>query len=862
MRYRFSGFVLDQDERRLLDPEGREVPCAPKTLDALLLMVELNGQLVSRETFHERLWARSVVADDTLGKLVWHVRKALAPFGEDLIETVPKHGYRFHGDVVGERSKPLEPAISCEVDVAASRGRLGWILALCIAACLVAAVIHFHSSSTDGQTAALSGASESEGYVAVAVAESSPELPQWVGEMLGTAIALDLGIELAGSSSFPVSDIAIGRSGRLLRHKVSSDGSGRWIWSIDPGQERQILTLVIDKDSDLRKQVHNAVDRLRAAASLPLIGRSQGAARDLVLPRTWTSLRAYVSASQALMRRQGQSAESALAPVVIGEPEFLPAWLSLARAQYLQAQDAESAKSAREGLARAAQAPAILRLALEVQLDEAEGRFDEAAERSYAMYLLKPERYDTTLTAARLTGHTGQADRFDFLIAHARELRPDLPEVDLLESVIRLRRGQLEQATAAAASASAKALALGWKEIAAEAMLNEARALGQQTDYERALEQVRKARELIEAPQPDLLAQLALVEGSVLTDLQRYDEALQSLAIAESWFRSSQADFELSSVLDRQREIAIRRGDKAHAAALADESLRLAEASGDRYLAVAFSIRIANTFLDSGEAAIANEWFSQAVERASQVNNPRLLASTLIDWAKGAWQVGATEVARSASTKGLDTALSSQDWGAASSAALLAAKIALDQEDAESAERLMDQAQDFAQRTDDPFSIAQVLVGHAELSLVCSDPGRAQAYLEDARRSIVLLAETPGAAVDMAEIELSVSLLEAERALLEGQRDSAESSLSESERLITRSSTEEKRVMAILLRSMQRSVAGNRTEAKTLLDSLDGLALQGQNRMDGIRQRLVRALESGEVLRLRNPPPASCKAAK
>ncbi|HMM67142.1 MAG TPA: winged helix-turn-helix domain-containing protein [Dokdonella sp.] len=128
MRFRFAGFILDATERRLLDPSGNQVSCAPKTLDALRLLAEKGGQLVSRDDFHEQLWPRSVVADETLAKLIWQVRKALEPVGEELIETVPRHGYRLRAEVAAEAigsiglpaSAELPPSVSSTAEVAAA----------------------------------------------------------------------------------------------------------------------------------------------------------------------------------------------------------------------------------------------------------------------------------------------------------------------------------------------------------------------------------------------------------------------------------------------------------------------------------------------------------------------------------------------------------------------------------------------------------------------------------------------------------------------------------------------------------------------------------------------------------------------
>ncbi len=695
----------------------------------------------------------------------------------------------------------------------------------------------------------------------MATADSSPGLEPWVGETLAAALGLELGLEVVPERAARIDLPEAGKPSNLLNHRVGVDDAGRWLWDMQAGREGPRLSFVIDPQADARSQIRVVANRLRAETGASTPGSARGIARDLALPRSWSSLRAYVDASAALMRRQGRHASDLLAPVVVGEPGFVPAWLSLARAYYLQARDADAARAAREGLARAAQAPAILRMALAVQLDEAEGRFDEAAERANAIHMLAPERYDATLTAARLAGHVGRIDRFDDLIAQARALRPDWPEVDLLESVIMLRRGDQKAAIASAESAARKALAVGWQDIAGEALLNAARAYGQSGQYTLALERVETARKTLVAPNEDLLAQLALAEGTVLSDLGEYDRARQSLAQAEAWFRPNGATFELSSVLDIQRAIAVRRGDKQRAAKLADEQLRLAEASGDRYLAVAFSVRIANAYVESGEVAIANEWFSAAVKRASAINNPQLLASALNDWARSAWMAAAGAEARAAATRALEVALGSQDWKAASAAAGLSGEIALSNGDARQAAQLLDQALGYARRGDDPLLLADVARGQSELAFACGRVEQAHQRLIEARQA---LAVVPGGSEESAESNLSrirLDLVEAELALEGGPPARPDEALQNAEQLLAGGGNRELLARITLLRAEQFLRDGKRDLTRARLDSLEGLDSRGQNRLDRKRQRLARALEKDDPSMIRGPRPSSCDEA-
>ncbi len=92
----FNGFLLDTSNRRLMRGDA-PVELNARYLDALALMVNEPGQLVSKERFLREVWQGVPVTDEALTQCIKILRKQL---GDDagnprFIETVPKHGYRF-----------------------------------------------------------------------------------------------------------------------------------------------------------------------------------------------------------------------------------------------------------------------------------------------------------------------------------------------------------------------------------------------------------------------------------------------------------------------------------------------------------------------------------------------------------------------------------------------------------------------------------------------------------------------------------------------------------------------------------------------------------------------------------------------
>jgi pimeloyl-ACP methyl ester carboxylesterase len=104
--YAFGRFRMDVAERRLLSDSG-EVSLTPKAFDTLVALVENSGRLVSRDELLSLVWPETYVGENVLAQNISTLRKALGPDGPKLLETIPKRGYRFLGEV----SLPGEPEL-------------------------------------------------------------------------------------------------------------------------------------------------------------------------------------------------------------------------------------------------------------------------------------------------------------------------------------------------------------------------------------------------------------------------------------------------------------------------------------------------------------------------------------------------------------------------------------------------------------------------------------------------------------------------------------------------------------------------------------------------------------------------------
>ncbi|HKR13247.1 MAG TPA: tetratricopeptide repeat protein [Pyrinomonadaceae bacterium] len=141
--YEFGRFRLKSAERILLR-EDELVPLTPKVFDILITLVEHSGQVVSKDDLMKRVWPSTYVEEGNLTQNISLLRKALGetPGGVQFIETVPRRGYRFVGEIKEASNgspAPLVDEVAAEtvahqdnststpvVSIPASNGRLAW----------------------------------------------------------------------------------------------------------------------------------------------------------------------------------------------------------------------------------------------------------------------------------------------------------------------------------------------------------------------------------------------------------------------------------------------------------------------------------------------------------------------------------------------------------------------------------------------------------------------------------------------------------------------------------------------------------------------------------------------------------------
>ena len=131
----------------------------PKVMDVLVLMAGHPREVVLREELVTKLWGHAVVTDDAVTRCFYELRRHLSQAGgseryRDLIETVPKRGYRLNASVVPGLPAATPPAAdqpAASISPRRSRKAIAGAAALVIA---IAGAALFWRSTDEGEAPA------------------------------------------------------------------------------------------------------------------------------------------------------------------------------------------------------------------------------------------------------------------------------------------------------------------------------------------------------------------------------------------------------------------------------------------------------------------------------------------------------------------------------------------------------------------------------------------------------------------------------------------------------------------------------------------------------------------------------------
>lgn len=116
--FEFGDLALSLDEK-VLRRNGEIIPLTAKVMEVLCILVSKNGEVVGRDELMESVWPEAFVEESNLTQSIYSLRRSLGtlPNGKQLIETVPKRGYRISAPVtvrseveeIAEKASTIQP---------------------------------------------------------------------------------------------------------------------------------------------------------------------------------------------------------------------------------------------------------------------------------------------------------------------------------------------------------------------------------------------------------------------------------------------------------------------------------------------------------------------------------------------------------------------------------------------------------------------------------------------------------------------------------------------------------------------------------------------------------------------------------
>ena len=136
--YEFGDFRIDV-ANRLLFHDGQTLSLTPKTVETLIALVRSKGEVLNKDELLKTIWPDRVVEEGNLTQNIYLLRKTLgkAPDGKDYIETVPRRGYRFAGELRTTAVVPPGTNSSEQSRVRVSRSRWLWLAGVVVIASAV-----------------------------------------------------------------------------------------------------------------------------------------------------------------------------------------------------------------------------------------------------------------------------------------------------------------------------------------------------------------------------------------------------------------------------------------------------------------------------------------------------------------------------------------------------------------------------------------------------------------------------------------------------------------------------------------------------------------------------------------------------
>ncbi len=113
--FQFGKFKLNADDQTLSVDE-KAIRLTTKEFEILILLIENNGQLLSKDEMMNAIWQETFVEESNLAHYISRLRKILNSDGQEYIKTYSKRGYRFSAALsVSENNSIIERRIRLQI---------------------------------------------------------------------------------------------------------------------------------------------------------------------------------------------------------------------------------------------------------------------------------------------------------------------------------------------------------------------------------------------------------------------------------------------------------------------------------------------------------------------------------------------------------------------------------------------------------------------------------------------------------------------------------------------------------------------------------------------------------------------------
>ena len=632
---RFGPYELDL-RLGMLRKHGLPIKLAGQPLRVLRLLVERPGVLVTRAELRQHLWPDGVYVDfeRSLNSAMKKLRRALQedPQAPRYIETQPRYGYRFIGEV---EAPPLVVEPLLHLSLATEEGNrdshgAAWLAALSKSRNAVYATLallflsvgfgvlgfsrraqsktrpgpvkqaHFRSSVALLGLKNLSAQQQSEGLSSAITGMLATELAQGgkVRVISAENVArakLDLGI---ASQEYTQEKL------RALRSYLGSDYlvTGSYLSSGDGPSEQIRLDLRLQEaisgetltsvamtgtQSELIELVSQAGHALRTK-----LGSAAPPEGDVdwrtVLPANPEASRLYTQALAHLRRAEANPATELLQRCIAIQPTFALGHASLAEAWSALGYNTRAMASAQIALSLANSLPEDERLAVEGRYYELKRDWSGATSVYRHLWHDYPDDVDSGLRLAGVETSTGKLNEALATVSALRSIpgmAADDPRIDLAEGLIAKQAQNYNREAALAAKVLSTARKLGAPALQARANMLAADALQNQLKEQQAEEAYSQAQTLFEQASDHFGSAMAYTEiGRLQSEDGDLAGAKRSFEEARDLFRLLGDELRLSSALNELARISRLQGDVDGAERLESEANRILEQSRSRGL--------------------------------------------------------------------------------------------------------------------------------------------------------------------------------------------------------------------------------------------------------------------------------------